>query len=62
MTAYDPNALTELDASVSPTVPLRRSARPAALLRSVLRNVSVFALLLAFALAPLALRLYLIVR
>ncbi len=62
MTAYDSNALAKFDASVSPTLPRRRLSHATALLNSALRNVSVFTLLLALALAPLALRLYLIVR
>jgi hypothetical protein len=60
MTVYDSNAPAEFDASASPTS--RRSSRATALLSGALRNVSVFTLLFALALAPLALRLYLIVR
>jgi hypothetical protein len=55
MTAYDPNALAELDAP-------RRSSRATALLRSALHTAAGFALLLAFALAPLALRFCLTMR
>ena len=62
MTVYDSNAPAEFVASASPPLSSRRSSRTTALLSSALRNVSVFTLLLALALAPLALRLYLIVR
>jgi hypothetical protein len=62
MTVYDFNTPAEVDASASPTLPSRRSSRARALLSRALCNVSVFTLLLALALAPLALRLYLIVR
>jgi hypothetical protein len=62
MTVYDSNARAEFVASASPTLPSRRSSRATALLSGALRNVSVFTLLFALALAPLALRLYLIVR
>jgi hypothetical protein len=61
MTAYDPNALAELDASAS-RAPSSHSSRAAALLRGALHNAAVFALLIAFALAPLALRFYLTMR
>jgi len=62
MIAYDANAVAELDASASPTLPRRRLSHATALLSSAVCNVFVFTLLLALALAPLALRLYLIVR
>jgi hypothetical protein len=62
MTVYDPNALAELDASASPAPLSRRSSRAMALLCSASHNAGVFVLLLAFALAPLALRFYLMMR
>jgi hypothetical protein len=62
MTVYDTHALAELDASASPALPRRRSSPARALVYRALHNAGVFALLLAFALAPLAFRFYLIMR
>jgi hypothetical protein len=62
MTAYDIQALTDLDASASPAPPPRLSSPAAGAMRRVLHTAVVFALLLALALAPLAFRLYLIMR
>jgi hypothetical protein len=62
MTAYDIQALADRDASTSPAPPLRGPSPITALLYRVLHNAAVFTLLLALALAPLALRLYLIMR
>jgi hypothetical protein len=62
MTAYDTRALTDLDASASPAPPPRLSSPAAGVMRRVLHNAAVFALLLALALAPLAFRLYLMLR
>jgi hypothetical protein len=62
MTAYVTQAPATLDASASRSLPPRRSSPATALLHRVLHNAAVFALLLALALAPLAFRLYLIMR
>ena len=62
MTAYDPHAPAVLDASASRGLPPRRSSPVMALLYRALHNAAVFTLLLALALAPLAFRLYLIMR
>jgi hypothetical protein len=60
MTAYDAQAPTALDAPGSRGLPPLQSSPASALLQRVLHNVALFALLPA--LAPLAFRLYLIMR
>jgi hypothetical protein len=62
MIAYDTQAPVALDAPASRGVPQRRPSSWTALLHRVLHNVAVFTLLLTLALAPLAFRLYLIMR